>query len=132
MARAQRSMTPVVYQIKVTLMGSRPPIWRRIQVTGDTTLVQLHRILQRVMGWESSHLYQFVIGGSTYGEPAILGELDAKDARPVTLESLVPHEKSTFLYKYDFGDSWDHELLVEKRLPLEEGKRYPVCGGVSV
>jgi hypothetical protein len=127
MARAQRSTTPIVYQIKVTLKGSRPPIWRRIQVASDTTLAQLHRILQRVMGWEGSHLYQFVIGSTPYGEPAMLGELDAKDARMVTLEILVPREKSKFLYEYDFGDSWEHELLVEKRLPLEAGKRYPVC-----
>ena len=127
MARAQRSTTPGVYQIKVTLKGSKPPIWRRIQVTSDTTLVKLHRILQRVMGWEGSHLYQFVIGGIMYGEPAMLGELDARDARTVTLESLGPREKSKFLYEYDFGDSWDHELLVEKRLPLDAGKRYPVC-----
>ena len=54
MARTQRSTTPVVYQIKVTLKGSKPPIWRRIQVTSETTLAQLHRILQRVMGWEGS------------------------------------------------------------------------------
>jgi hypothetical protein len=127
MARAQQSTTPVVYQIKVTLKGSKPPIWRRLQVTTDTPLARLHRILQRVMGWEGSHLYQFVIGGITYGEPAMLGELDAKDARTVTLEILVPREKSKFLYEYDFGDSWDHELLVEKRLPFEAGKRYPVC-----
>jgi len=91
-------------------------------VTSDTTLVQLHRILHRVMGWESSHLYQFVIGGIMYGEPAMLGELEARDARPVTLESLVPREKSKFLYEYDFGDSWDHELLVEKRLPARSGE----------
>jgi hypothetical protein len=127
MARTQRLTPPVVYQIKVTLKGSKPPIWRRLQVTSETTLVQLHHILQQVMGWEGSHLYQFVISGITYGEPAMLGELDAKDARTATLEALVPREKSTFLYEYDFGDSWDHELLVEKRLPREAGKRYPVC-----
>jgi len=56
MARAQRATTRVVYQIKVTLKGSKPPIWRRMQITSDSTLVQLHRILQRVMGWEGSHL----------------------------------------------------------------------------
>src|SRR5262249_29581462 len=72
------------------------------------TLVQLHRILQRVMGWEGSHLYQFVISGTPYGEPALLGELDAKDARRATLEALGPREKSKFLYEYDFGDSWEH------------------------
>ena len=59
MARAQRSTTPVVDQIKATLKGSKPPIWRRRQVTSDTTLARLHRILQRVMGWEGYHLYHY-------------------------------------------------------------------------
>ena len=127
MARAKRSMTPVVYQIKVSLKGSKPPIWRRIQVTGETTLAQLHRILQRVMGWESYHLYRFVVGGIEYGDPGMLEEMEGEDARRVTLATLVRGEQDTFLYKYDFGDSWDHELLIEKVLPFEAGKRYPVC-----
>ena len=58
MARTPRTTTRVVYQIKVTLKGSKPPIWRRMQITSDTTLVQFHRILQCVMGWEGSHLYR--------------------------------------------------------------------------
>ena len=127
MARTQRIPMREVYQIKVTLKGSKPPIWRRMQVASDTTLVQLHRIVQRVMGWAGSHLYQFVIGNVAYGDPGMLGELDAKDGRTVTLETIVRREKDKFLYEYDFGDSWEHELLVETRLPLEEGKRYPIC-----
>jgi hypothetical protein len=127
MARAKRLPTRAVYQVKVTLKGSKPPIWRRMQVTSETPLVKLHRILQRVMGWEGSHLYQFVIGGIAYGDPGMLGELDVEDARTVTIETLVRGEKSKFLYEYDFGDSWEHELLVEKLLPQEEGKRYPLC-----
>lgn len=127
MARAQRATPRVVYQIKVTLKGSKPPIWRRMQVTNETTLGQLHRILQRVMGWQGSHLYQFIIGGITYGDPGMLGDLDAEDARTVPLESIVRGAKWKFLYEYDFGDSWEHELLVEKHLPLEAGTRYPVC-----
>ena len=81
MARAKRATTRVVYQIKVTLEGSKPPIWRRIQVTSETTLAQLHRILQRVMGWEGYHLYQFVVGGLAYGDPSILEEMEGEDAR---------------------------------------------------
>jgi hypothetical protein len=127
MARAQWSMTPVVYQIKVTLKGSKPPIWRRMQVTSETTLAQLHRILQRVMGWESYHLYQFVVGGMEYGDPSMLEEMEGEDARRVTLATLVRGEQDTFLYEYDFGDGWDHELRIEKVLPFEAGKRYPVC-----
>jgi hypothetical protein len=127
MARTQRPTTRVVYQIKVTLKGSKPPIWRRIQVTSETTLAQLHRILQRVMGWEGYHLYRFVVGGMEYGDPRMLEEMEGEDARRVTLATLVRGEKCKFLYEYDFGDSWEHELLVEKILPREEGKHYPLC-----
>jgi hypothetical protein len=98
MTHAKRLPTRAVYQVKVTLKGSKPPIWRRMQVTSETPLVKLHRRLQRVMGWEGSHLYQFVIGGIAYGDPGMLGELDVEDARTVTLETLVRGEKSKFLY----------------------------------
>ena len=74
MAQAKRTPTRAVYQIKVTLKGSKPPIWRRIRITSDITLVQLHRILQRVMGWEGSHLYQFVMGAMAYGDPGMVSE----------------------------------------------------------
>jgi hypothetical protein len=127
MARVTRSTTRVVYQIKVALKGSKPPIWRRMQVAGETTLAQLHRILQRVMGWEGYHLYQFVVGGLEYGDPSVLEEMEGEDARRVTLATLVRGEQDKFRYEYDFGDSWDHELLIEKMLPSEAGKRYPVC-----
>jgi len=127
MGQTPWSTTPVVYQIKVTLQGSRPPIWRRMQVISDTTLAQLHRLLQCVMGWEDAHLYQFVVSGIRYGDPRLLGELDAEDARTVPLATLGLREKVKFFYEYDFGDSWEHELLVEKILPRDEGKRYPVC-----
>ena len=86
MARTPRTTTRVVYQIKVTLKGSKPPIWRRMQITSDITLVQLHRIVQCVMGWEGSHLYQFVIGGIAYGDPGMVGEWDIEDARTVPLQ----------------------------------------------
>jgi len=113
--------------MKVTLKGIQPPIWRRIQVASTTTLAQLHRVIQRVMGWEGSHLYQFVVGGREYSDPNMLEEREGEDARRVTLATLVRGEKDKLLYEYDFGDSWEHELLVEKILPLEKAKRYPVC-----
>jgi hypothetical protein len=98
-----------------------------MQVISDTTLAQLHPLLQCVMGWEDAHLYQFVVSGIRYGDPRLLGELDAEDARTVPLATLGLREKVKFFYEYDFGDSWEHELLVEKILPRDEGKRYPVC-----
>jgi hypothetical protein len=62
-----------------------------------------------------------------YSDPTVLEEMEGEDARSVTLATLVQGEKSKLLYEYDFGDRWDHEILVEKILPRDEGKRYPLC-----
>jgi hypothetical protein len=115
-----------VYQLKVTLRDIRPPIWRRIQVGGDTNLQRLHRILQTVMGWLGGHLHEFFVFGDSYGDPKQMGG-DVLDERKVTLKQLITGEKEKFHYLYDFGDSWEHEILVEKILPPEKGTRYPVC-----
>jgi len=123
MARSKPSSD--VYQIKVTLKGSKPPIWRRFQVTGDTRLSTLHRILQGIMGWENYHLYQFTIGDTYFGAPDF--ELDIENDRKVRLSQVVPGEKAKFTYEYDFGDSWEHQILIEKILPPEPGVRYPIC-----
>lgn len=118
-----------IYQIKVTLRGSQPPIWRRIQVRSDTTLAKFHRILQRVMDWEDAHLHQFVIRGQYYGIPdQDEGEPHkTRDERKYKLGDVVPAEGSQFAYTYDFGDYWQHMLVIEKTLPPQEGARYPVC-----
>lgn len=129
-AKQQAADLKNIYQIKVTLRGSRPPIWRRIAVAGDTTLAKLHMILQVVMGWEDSHLHQFIVGKTYYSEPdpdgAAIGFV-TKNEKKVKLAQLGLKEKSKFIYEYDFGDSWEHDLLVEKIMPPEEGKQYPVC-----
>lgn len=127
---AQKSVETDIYQIKVTLRDSKPPIWRRIQVPGDINLGKLHRILQVVMGWTDSHLHQFIAGGVYYGEPhpdyRDMG-LEMRNEKRVKLNQLIPGEKFKFIYEYDFGDSWQHELLVEKILLPEPGGRYPRC-----
>lgn len=118
-----------ICQIKVTLRDSHPPIWRRIQVRSDTTLAKLHRILQRVMGWEDAHLHQFVIREERYGVPdeEDVGPRKTRDERKYKLSDVVLGERSQFRYDYDFGDNWQHVLLVEKTFPPEEGVRYSVC-----
>ena len=118
-----------IYQIKVTLEDSKPPIWRRLLVRSDITLEKLHYILQVAMGWTNSHLHQFIVGGAYFGEPyPDYGDyLDMHDERDVTLRQIVPGEKFKFRYEYDFGDSWLHQLLVEKVLPPEPGQQYPLC-----
>ena len=120
-----------VYQLKVTLMDISPPPWRRIQVKGDITLLKLHNVLQVVMGWEDYHLHQFEIDGISYTRPLpydpIPDELGQEDERRRRLNRMVTSENERFLYEYDFGDSWIHEILVEKILPLDPEMRYPVC-----
>jgi hypothetical protein len=122
--------TADIYQIKVTLKHSKPPIWRRIQVSGDISLGKLHRILQVVMGWSDSHLHQFVMHGVYFGEPhpdyRDMG-WEMRDERRVKLNQIVQGEKSRLRYEYDFGDSWEHELMVEKILRPAPGVFYPVC-----
>jgi hypothetical protein len=121
------SSEPQIYQIKVTLHNSKPPIWRRILLPGDITLAQLHDILQAVMGWYDAHLHLFIVEGVRYGVPHPDDFVEVKSERRVRLNQIAPAVKSKFVYEYDFGDSWEHDLLVEKILPPEAGARYPVC-----
>lgn len=118
-----------IYQIKVTLDDTHPPIWRRILVPAHTTLLKLHDILQIVMGWEDYHLHMFTIEGSIFGDPADdeYGDLGIVDEARFKLNQVIHREGQRFSYEYDFGDSWDHTLLVEKILPPQEGVRYPTC-----
>ncbi len=118
-----------IYQIKVTLHGPRPPIWRRIQVRGDTTLAELHRILQCTLGWTDTHLHQFIIQGEQYGaSDENQGESrKTRDERKYTLSELVAGASTPFAYTYNFGDNWEHILEVEKTLPPDKSVHYPVC-----
>jgi len=127
MPRAKQPSAFAVYQLKVTLRDSKPPIWRRIQVTSDTRLSTLHRVLQVVMGWEGAHLHQFMAHGMYYGTPHPDFGFEVKNEKNVSLHQVVSEVKDKLIYEYDFGDSWEHELLVEKILPLEGGKHYPIC-----
>ena len=127
MPRAKPSSDLSVYQLKVTLRDSKPPIWRRIQVTSDIRLSTLHQVLQVVMGWEDAHLHQFMAHGFYYGTPHPDFGFEVKNEQHASLQQVVSRAKDKLIYEYDFGDSWEHELLVEKILPLEEGKHYPVC-----
>ena len=121
--------TSYVYQIKVTLKGSQPPIWRRILVPANFTLYQLHSVLQTVMGWYNSHLHQFIVNKEFYGDPADdeFGDLGTHDETKFKLSKLIARIPFRFTYEYDFGDSWEHTLAIEKMLPAEKGVHYPVC-----
>jgi hypothetical protein len=119
--------TNQVYQLKVTLKGSKPPIWRRLLVPGTVSLYQLHQIIQIAMGWTDSHLHQFIIEEEFYSIPSPEDWEPVKDERRHRLNQVVPAENDKFIYEYDFGDSWEHQILVEKIQPPESGIKYPLC-----
>ena len=131
-AVAEAEVVGSVYQLKITLLDSQPPIWRRI-VTHDCTLDKLHEYIQTAMGWTNSHLHHFRLGKTLYGDPELMAdnfeELGYEDSTVTKLSDIVPEggKKFRFAYEYDFGDSWDHEVVVEKRVPAETGLKYPVC-----
>lgn len=124
--------TNTVFQFKITLRGGKPTIWRRIQVQ-DCTLDQLHEHIQTAMGWSNSHLHHFRVGEQLYGDPRLMQEnmeeMNYRDSTTTLLSDIVPKtgRKFRFVYEYDFGDCWEHEVLLEKCLEAEAGGTYPIC-----
>ncbi|MFA5265396.1 MAG: plasmid pRiA4b ORF-3 family protein [Opitutaceae bacterium] len=112
-------------QLKVTLCGSRPSIWRRLLVPADIKLSKLHAVLQTSMGWEESHLHVFRHEDKTY-EPAAHRQLgggffvpdENQDEAKVRLADLLHAKGDWLVYEYDFGDGWEHEVRVEKIVPV--------------
>jgi len=115
-----------IYQIKVTLRGTRPQIWRRLQVWGDTTLLQLHRILQVAMGWTDSHLHQYRRGSTYYGTRDPEFGVERESERSTRLGDVLARPRDRMVYEYDFGDSWEHDVILEKIVPVSPGLRYPL------
>ncbi len=115
----------------IALKGIRPPIWRRILVSESSTLRDLHAVVQAVFGWSDYHLHEFEIGRLTYGDPESdeFGELQLHDDARTKLRALDLGEGRSFLYRYDFGDDWEHIVRVEKILPKERGMLLPRCLG---
>ena len=114
----------MLYEIKVELKEIEPPIWRIIKVPSSTSLLRLHRVLQRVMGWTNSHLHLFEIDRELYGEPGTEWDIEVLDSRKLTLEEIFSGRRTSFLYEYDLGDSWRHEVTL---LGTVEGEEKPGC-----
>ena len=121
-----------IYQIKITLKDSKPPIWRRVLISSETSLPKLHDIIQAAMGWYNSHLHAFEIHGEHYSAPSPydphhLQELGMKSTNRVKLNKLITAEGEKLRYDYDFGDDWQHEILLEKILPADLKQKLPMC-----
>ena len=121
-----------IIQLKITLQGTKPSIWRRVQVEKSITFFELHHLIQIAFGWKNYHMYEFFIDGHSLGAPEDYmknvpstdeGVIDSRD---ISLD-LIIEPGETFSYTYDFGDSWKHIITVEKFLPKEQEKKYPTC-----
>lgn len=121
---------PPVYTLKITLIGTEPPVWRRVVVRSDIGLGDLHDVIQLSMGWEDHHLHHFIVGKSFYGVPEPNQDdfgFKTLDEQDFALIDIAPRKGSKFKYEYDFGDSWQHEIRVEKIERDVPGHTHPVC-----
>jgi hypothetical protein len=119
-------------RLSIALMHIEPPIWRRLLVPADVTLVLLHDVIQVSMGWQRYHLHEFRIEDIRYGTP-LEDDLDAgsrlEPEQSTRLDQVVDHVGQRFSYVYDFGDNWEHEIVVEEILSTTSDKRGAYCLG---
>jgi len=122
-----------VYQFRITLKGIKPPIWRRIQVPETYTFWELHLAIQNAMGWTDYHLHEFELMNPETGLKLLIGtpnEDFADEVLPELNQNIADYfsmENQSAVYTYDFGDSWEHKIQLEKILPREKGVEYPIC-----
>ena len=124
-------MSKKIYQLHIALKWIKPPIWRRVQVPSDITLHDLHKIIQTTMNWMNSHLHIFIVGNTTYGPSQntlpFSKSIGEKNYEKVKISGVLKKPKDKIYYEYDFGDSWMHEVKLEKNLEPKPNKQYPVC-----
>lgn len=115
-----------IFLLNVTLRYIDPPVWRRIEVPVDIKLGRLHRVLQTAMGWSDSHLHAFRVGDVTYGIPGSEFSDETRNERNVRLDKVAANG-DTFIYEYDFGDGWLHDVAIELARVADASIHYPRC-----
>jgi Plasmid pRiA4b ORF-3-like protein len=123
--RGQSRACPMIHQVKITLRGAKPPIWRRLEVPSDMKLSRLHECVQQAFGWYGYHLWVFSTPDGEFGDPD--PELGHRSASARSLGDVAPAVGDRIRYTYDFGDDWEHEIAVEEVRPAEGGVAYPRC-----
>jgi len=113
----------------VSLKDVKPLIWRRLLISSATDLSELHEIIQIAMGWTDSHLHQFIVGTERFGVSDPDFEDGTTPEKGHRICSLLKKEKQWITYEYDFGDGWEHKIVLEKILPYKPGETVPRCIG---
>ncbi len=121
--KATTEPASLVYELEVSLLEVTPRVWRQFTIPDSLTLSQLGRAIQIVMGWDGSHLYEFVVAGEHYSDPE--ADIGAENAIGVQLSDLSLKPGSAFEYIYDFGDDWHHRITVDNIRPIEPGETVP-------
>src|SRR5271167_1796697 len=122
------SVSPIaIYQLRVVLRGVSPLIWRRLLVVSETSLGELHEMLQSAFGWSGEHLHRFLIHGVAYGIPHVGGIVFREDARGVPLSRFRLHCGERFRYEYDFTADWKLDVRLERALPFNSNRALPSC-----
>jgi pRiA4b ORF-3-like protein len=125
-SRARGHTSGQAMQLKLSLRGVlKPPVWRRLVVPADIRLDRLHKVIQTSMGWTDTHLHVFSTAAGDYGIPD--PELGFRNERNARLEQFLQQPADRIRYSYDFGDGWEHDIVLEKRLAREPGVQMPAC-----
>jgi len=127
----EKNMTNKIYQIQIALKRFKPKIWRRLLIPSDLLLSDFHKVIQTSMGWTNSHLHQFIKNRTFYTvkmqDDDLWDEMDNVDYKEIKISDLLKKEKDKIVYEYDFGDGWEHDIILEKILPPDNDTKHPIC-----
>jgi Plasmid pRiA4b ORF-3-like protein len=121
--------TKQIFRLKVSLNEVAPPVWRALLVPADVTLAKLHQILQDAMGWTDSHLHCFEVGDRRIGMLDVDEGKQLEDERRVRLRDVMPRPGAHVVYRYDYGDDWEHIIVLESVDERDDRLAYPLCVG---
>jgi Plasmid pRiA4b ORF-3-like protein len=133
----------LILELDITLKSSKPKIWRRVHVPSSLTFHKLHEVIQKAMGWHDYHLYVFELDRySSIGIPSDDDWEEVIDSRKLKIGDYFQQVKDKIVYEYDFGDSWEHNVVLKKMLDADPNVTYPIvtagamacppedCGGI--
>ncbi len=129
MTMTKANVSCEIYQFHLLLLHISPAIWRRVLIRSDSSIADLHHVLQMVMGWDDTHLHRFTLHGREYGIAQPGGIWFRDDPAQIRLTDLHLRLKERFLYEYDLRENWQHQIRLEQKLPFDSTQTYPICIG---